>query len=226
MKIQYKYLSTGCVVGDVSGQMPSNEGDLRIRPEEKHFYLDVGGSACAQVLDHHDGGAGCLSTSQLVFDRFEDKIGKTIKEHLWDEATLVTHRNVDLDAAGSLYYITRKLQKAPLNDKKWEEVAQVITANDQGYIPFPINDSIPAYFKAMREIHLKQCPSQSERSDTTPVFIKQEDDFLEKKAFPFFDDILALLEEEETAIHEVCRRLKGRNYLEIRNLIRSAEMLY
>ena len=101
---------------------------------------------------------------------------------------------------------------------------QVITDNDQGHFEFPINNSIPTYFKAMREIYLKECPLQFDRSSRLPVSLEQEDRFLQK-VFLFFDEVLALLE-EEIAIHEVCRHLKGQNYREERNRICSAEMHY
>ncbi len=224
MKIQYKYLPMGSAVVAHPNQKEQNEGRRQIPLEKHHFYLDTGGSHSDQVFDHHDGSKGYLSTTQMVFDQFEEKIKKRIETEGWDEVTLVSHYDLHLDTAGSLYYITRKLERVPLDEKQWEEIVEVITDNNQGYSQIPINNSIPTYFKAIREVYLNESQARVDRSSYLPFSLEQ--DCLLQKVFRFFDDILALLKEEPIAIYMVCQRLKGQNYRLAQNQIRSAELHY
>lgn len=207
MEIHYKYLPKGNVIGTAYGQIP---------PEKGYFYIDFDGSPLSDKTQNDDNNNSYHSDAELVMHEFHEKIKKRIKDEKWDEITLVSHLEVDLDSAGSLYYITRKLENVKINDEKWRFVVEVITNNDRGYVQDSFDNSIPAYFKTMHGSYFKREGNYSQ---------ERNDYFLKQKAFPFFDEILTWLE-KGISPNEVCKYLTHKNCIEVRSLILAAKSNY
>jgi len=105
------------------------EAPEKLPPGE--IWVDVGGRADSQVLDHHREESRFRSAAELLVDRageVQARLGSA------EKITVVTHEMPDLDAIGSAWLAGRIIRRE-MEDAGWEAVRTLVGAisdNDQG----------------------------------------------------------------------------------------------